>query len=1114
MKAERIKAAVEERWAVLRFLDYHALFDHADEALEALEDAAKQGEAFEAELAGQLPAADEDPFERTLRALADFRDNCGCYPSSPFVPGGYRLSGLEGPDGFEFLFESSLAELTVSYVSESGQDYRPRVDVTHPETLPFAYDLAGLLLHDLCADNDATQRIRAELREQLSQAPWEHRLVQLESWTGAETTAAPRSRLSWSVSTDRRRPIAAYLSTMGKSGKWLTPKRVDLETIDWATTEHEMVDRIVADEVEQLGYPGSELWSCLERLVGHGRLVDKAKPRERTRLRRYRPTIRVEATDEALVVHIEFEGKPLDLETLRRLTGSESSTLAIHDGYFPRSGDVPERSLFDMREDFNDLFLLVDWRSPETNMLHLLGASGQRYPKAAFPRLQRVLERVAEMLPVEWTRTGRSGRVKSLSRAIVTASPSVSRGGITLTVLIEPHPGSGRFRPAEGASTVPSVTQDQLLLVERDFHRENARILELQEVLGPASYETLGIFNEFELESTEQLLPLITFAEQSGDFELRWDALKAPRVAGINRLSLELNAKENWFDIDGTVTVDQTQLTLRALLHAVRENKRFVRLDRERFAEVNETLAQDLHHINAVLSEEDRLSREGLLSVQETLEKVGDVRADEVVTEFRAQADARDPIALGEAFCAELRPYQYDGFQWLARMGRLGLGCILADDMGLGKTVQALAYLSSRPGPALVLAPTSVCDNWRRECEKFLPDAHPLVYRGKGRRRLLEDLRSSTVLIASYALLQRDGAALAEVEWGTVIFDEAQQLKNPTAKTTRSALTLRGDHRVALTGTPMENHLGELWSLFRVLAPGLLGSWKRFGDRFAKPIAEGNRAASASLAQAIHPYILRREKSAVAQELPPVQEILIDVELDDESREVYERVRAHAELHLASNAAETLGLEKRRFEVLSSLTRLRQVACSPRLLEPAYEHLSPKLTRTLEMLAELLAEERRVLVFSQFVGFLGLLREELDARSIRYVSLDGSTPAPLRQKRVDSFQAGEFPLFLISLKAGGTGLNLTAADTVIHLDPWWNPAAEQQATDRAHRMGQTNPVTVYKLVTRDTVEEKILRLQERKRKLVSQTLRGAAAAPALTVDDMLDLLRASIRVGD
>ena len=473
---------------------------------------------------------------------------------------------------------------------------------------------------------------------------------------------------------------------------------------------------------------------------------------------------------------------------------------------------------------------------------------------------------------------------------------------------------------------------------------------------------------------------------------------------------------------------------------------------------------------------------------------------------------------LPQGLQAELRPYQLQGLSWLQFLREYGFHGVLADDMGLGKTIQALAHLllEKEAGrltqPALIVAPTSVLSNWQREAQRFTPSLKTLVLHGPQRKDSFQHLADYDLVITSYALLTRDLEVLRRYHFHSLVLDEAQAIKNPQAQSTQAACALAADHRLCLSGTPLENHLGELWSLFHFLMPGYLGTRKKFTQLFRTPIEkQQNFQRQQQLQQRVAPFVLRRDKSQVVQELPPKTQMLREVELNTAQTKLYESLRL-AMTDKIGKLLQEKGMTRSHIEILDALLKLRQVCCDPRLvkLEAArkVKH-SAKLEALLEMLDELLAEGRKILVFSQFTSMLTLIEAELQTRNILYSKLTGQTRK--RDAAIAAFQEGEAAVFLISLKAGGVGLNLTAADTVIHYDPWWNPAVENQATDRAHRIGQDKPVFVYKLVARGTLEEKILQMQAKKQLLADgvyrQTKDKTQILPGLSSADILALLK-------
>ena len=465
---------------------------------------------------------------------------------------------------------------------------------------------------------------------------------------------------------------------------------------------------------------------------------------------------------------------------------------------------------------------------------------------------------------------------------------------------------------------------------------------------------------------------------------------------------------------------------------------------------------------------------------------------------------------------ATLRPYQEQGLNWLQFLRVHALGGILADDMGLGKTLQTLAHIQIEKDagrlthPALIIAPVSLMGNWRKETERFCPSLRVLVIHGKDRHEVANSMSAHDIVIAPYSLLQRDKDRWLETHWHLVVLDEAQNIKNASTHAAQVVGQLQASHRLCLSGTPIENHLGEIWSLFHFLMPGFLGSQKRFTDLFRTPIEkQGNSERLQQLRARITPFMLRRTKALVASELPPKVETIQRVALTGKQADLYETIRLGME-KTVREALSSKGLAKSQITILDALLKLRQVCCDPQLLKlPAAQKIktSAKLEHLMELLPEMVAEGRRILLFSQFTTMLALIEAELKSRGIAWVKLTGASQN--RDALIEQFTSGLVPVFLISLKAGGVGLNLPEADTVIHYDPWWNPAAENQATDRAHRIGQTHTVFVHKLVAQGTIEERILDLQARKAALAQDMYSGSTGRkePLFTEGDLADLLR-------
>ncbi len=479
---------------------------------------------------------------------------------------------------------------------------------------------------------------------------------------------------------------------------------------------------------------------------------------------------------------------------------------------------------------------------------------------------------------------------------------------------------------------------------------------------------------------------------------------------------------------------------------------------------------------------------------------------------FNGVPTAKPPALLK----ATLRDYQVEGLSWMQYLREYSLAGILADDMGLGKTLQALAHIllekeSGRlTAPALIVAPTSLMGNWQDEAKRFTPSLNVLPVYGKDRALRFDAMDSADIVLTTYALLPRDEEKLIRHNFHLIILDESQYIKNNRSKAAQAASRLRATHRLCLTGTPLENHLGELWSQFHFLLPGMLGSEKAFNSSFRYAIERsGDMTKQKLLNRRIHPFLLRRTKDRVAKELPMKTEMVRYVDFGMAQRQIYESVRELMDRKVREEIAR-LGITHCQMVILEALLKLRQICCDPRLLKGSYKKIdaSAKLIELMSMLNELLQEDRRILVFSQFTSMLALIEYELILRNIPYELLTGDTVD--RDSAVRRFQEGKVKIFLISLKAGGVGLNLTAADTIIHYDPWWNPAVENQATDRAWRIGQDKPVFVYRLIARGTLEERIQHLQQRKHRLEDAMLSssiGQSKQFQITTEDLQAIFR-------
>jgi SNF2 family DNA or RNA helicase len=620
----------------------------------------------------------------------------------------------------------------------------------------------------------------------------------------------------------------------------------------------------------------------------------------------------------------------------------------------------------------------------------------------------------------------------------------------------------------------------------------------------------------------------------------RW-TVKADQkmIRGAGTPSLSITSGVDWFELRGGVRYETGEgeqvVPLPEILAAAREGRRLVTLGDGTQGMLPEEWLRRHNLLTAIgeMSEDGlrfKMSQAALLDALLDARELDDVDAKfESVRKRLHDFEGVKTSEATESFGGELRPYQKEGLGWVEFLNWFGMGGILADDMGLGKTVQVLALLEKRDKiraaggeeaaalgekrPTLVVAPKSVVFNWVDEAKRFTPHLKVLNYAGAERAALREEFDDTDIIVTSYGLLRRDIAVLKDMPLDYAVLDEAQVIKNPSSQSAKAARLLNTQHRLALTGTPVENHMGDLWSIFEFVNPGMLGSSVRFSELLRGGVQDpSNLDAARQVGAALRPFILRRTKGQVLTELPEKTEQTIVCELDDEQRKIYDNLREHyrgtllQKIDAARGSGTKSGVGGNAMMVLEALLRLRQAACHPGLIDAAHaEGPSAKLDALMEQLHELHEEGHKALVFSQFTSMLSLVQKRLNKEGIRYEYLDGKTRN--RKERVERFQNDpDCPLFLISLKAGGLGLNLTSAQYVFILDPWWNPAVEAQAIDRAHRIGQESHVTAYRLICQDTVEQRIAELQEKKRKLADAIVGGEENLLRTLTRDELDRL--------
>jgi SNF2 family DNA or RNA helicase len=667
-------------------------------------------------------------------------------------------------------------------------------------------------------------------------------------------------------------------------------------------------------------------------------------------------------------------------------------------------------------------------------------------------------------------------------------------------------------KPGKGGKVLISNEKNIQLQVKRNLKAESDNeTLLLNEIQSLESYTIANDLIAFD-DPLDSLHLLDILTKYTGECVVEWPEGERYKIRGhanFKQLHLNLKSGMNWFDLQGELKIDEnTVISLQQLLSLTGQgHNRFIELNPGEFVSLSLELKKQLDALRLYTTtskNEVHLNKFASAALGDFFDNVDDLKADKAWAQFRKRLNNnQNEILIPDTLQAELRNYQEDGFRWMVRLSEWEGGACLADDMGLGKTVQTLALLLHRAavGPALVVCPVSVIGNWISEAGRFAPTLRvkTLGNTTNNRQEMIRTLEAGDLLVTSYGLLQSEEKLFSEPSFATAVLDEAHAIKNYATKTSKASMQLKATFRIALTGTPVQNHLGEVWNLFNFANPGLLGSLQHFTDTFIKPDDEKTRKY---LKKLITPFILRRTKSAVLDELPPKTEIVKKIQLSTEEMAFYEALRRQAIDNLTGNDTGA-----KQIQVLAEITKLRQASCNPLLIDKDIQIASSKLAAFLEIANELKENKHRALVFSQFVSHLSIVRKALDEQGVAYQYLDGSSSMTEREKSVRKFQNGEGDLFLISLKAGGLGLNLTAADYVIHLDPWWNPAIEDQASDRAHRIGQTRPVTIYRLVAENTIEEKIIQLHNTKRDLAESLLEGSDRSARMSMNELIALIK-------
>jgi len=940
--------------------------------------------------------------------------------------------------------------------------------------------------------------------------PWKRSLEALIQATASEPEEPQhQTRLIWQIE------LKANTVNFGPreqkllaSGEWSKGRPVSLSRLyqsrklNFLTPQDRKIctaiKKIVNRDTQSVSYQLNEEKALLA-MIGHPHLFLAESPTTPVELLSGEPELLVEERGEML--HIRF-AQPITADNI-----------SIHQ-------ETPTR------------IKVITINDNHRRIAQITGEEGLTVPKSASDKVLTAIGNISSFMTVHSAIAADRGSVDG-NITFVEADSTIYMHllpygtGFRLEMFVKPFKDGGHYlKPGQGVENIMAEVNGQRLQTRRNLALEEEKARDIEElcpILDLAMDLEQENDREWHLHDPDDCLQALNELQAIRDkVVIEWpegERLNITHHASMENLNLKIRTnRHNWFAMSGQLRLDQdTVIELRDLLTRLKNSRsRFIEIGDGQFLALTQEFRRRLEEMNIYsegFSEEDE--EEILIHplAAMPLEKLALKAKTETDRGWRDQLErirqAQDfKPELPSTLQAELRDYQREGFDWLARLAAWGVGGCLADDMGLGKTLQSLAIIlkNATDGPSLVVAPTSVSNNWMSEVTKFTPTLTIRTLAARDREGIIRDLGPFDLLITTYTLLQQEEELLTQVQWQTVILDEAQAIKNAATKRSRAAMALQSRFKLITTGTPIENHLGELWNLFHFINPGLLGSLTSFNERFAIPIERfQDRDARLKLKKLIRPFILRRIKSQVLDELPSRTEVTLDVEMSPEETVFYEALRQNAIDILESNKEK----KGRHLQILTEIMKLRQACCNPRLLDPNSSIRSAKLEVFSSLVEELIESRHKVLVFSQFIGHLQIIRSYLENQGISYQYLDGSTSSKLRRERVEAFQAGQGDVFLISLKAGGLGLNLTAADYVIHMDPWWNPAIEDQASDRAHRIGQTRPVTIYRLVCKSTIEEKIVKLHQEKRDLAGSLLEGSDMSAKMSSDDLLDLIRSS-----
>jgi SNF2 family DNA or RNA helicase len=973
----------------------------------------------------------------------------------------------------------------------------------HQVTIKWASNLVATLDPDKTSHEKITNPYNIDFTNIIkTKESWARKLDNLSNYFGPEELTLSDKRIIWILSIgEYNNTIKPVEQARNKNGKWNKGRDASvlrlyesMHQLDYLTSHDKA---ILSCRQDNYGYYGNSIDynQGVQALVGHP-LIFEDKTSKKIELGIIKPELIVNEKPKEFSIQ------------LSHVVTQDINTVELY-------------------KESSNKYNVVNVSNKLKELSEILGKKGLLIPNSERAQVMSLMKNAASKLHVRSELSNYDDLETTPGDAIIIIQlefvDALENNLLTAQIFVRPFGGIGAYyKPGQGSTNIIAQINGEYKSVHRDFALEADNA---QRILSncPSLERQNNIDYEWNIPDMNIILEIlyeIKAAQGNCKLIIEWpkgESLNLKEEVSFKNLEIELNKESQWLEFDGRLKIDENEvMEMKTLLENVEQmNGRFIRLKGNQFLTLTHSFAQKLKELQkAALNKGKNLGIHalGVNLLRDFTENAASIKAN---TEWKNYIKKLDSIKstnpkVPKTLQAELRPYQKDGFQWLSRLSNIGFGGLLADDMGLGKTVQSIAILLEQApkGQCMVVAPASVCNVWQEEIAKFAPSLNCISLNDKDRQTQIINLSKMDILICSYGLIYQIEEMLHKQKFQMLIVDEAQAIKNFNTKRFKIITQIKAENRIALSGTPIENRIDELWNLFEFLNPGFLGGRKSFQDKYVRPIEkDGDIIARNTLKRLIQPFMLRRTKSNVLSDLPPKIEQTLFIEPSLEEKNFYEALRRKAVERIADISDDDQG--KKRFCVLAEITKLRRACCDPRLLDSNTEIPNSKLETLDNLLQELKENNHRALIFSQYVDYLSIVKDRIIKQDITLQYLDGKTSQKKRKIAVEEFQAGKGDVFLISLKAGGVGLNLTAADYVIHLDPWWNPAVEDQASDRAHRIGQTRPVTIYRLVMKYSIEERILALHGKKRALSIGLLDDAESAASLNEKDLLSLINES-----